>query len=334
MKRNTRDIEEENIKNFETYTNEKIYFPKDILLSISSEDLNSIYNKVKNTEIFRTKMKDIRGTKIIHINNPDSMNLIIKMQNFKNELEKVEAEISSNLQFYMRKRSKINIKLLEIVARDLPIEDRTLMAIKNKYNEKYPFNKVSIQTVRNTLKSKLDFRYISPDLKPKNYFNDGIYEKQIIFLYRLIKGIEQNAYIVFYDEAGFSSFKNQIKVWIQRYEKPIIKKNQTYKKYNLLMICSFTEILQYELNSINTDAEICYDFITKFITSLNADIRKKCVIVMDNHTMHYDPKLINFLRTQILRTLFIPEYNAQYNYIEMIFGLLKKNLQKTQIRTM
>ena len=55
---------------------------------------------------------------------------------------------------------------------------------------------------------------------------------------------------------------------------------------------------------------------------------KKSILILDGASIHCDPNIIYYLRSRGLKIIFLPAYCPFFNPIEVVFGLLKSNMQR------
>lgn len=73
----------------------------------------------------------------------------------------------------------------------------------------------------------------------------------------------------------------------------------------------------------------------RFATEKNSPVRQypgvKSVWIMDGAKIHLHPNIVYYLRTLGIKVIFLPAYSPFYNPIEIVFGLMKRDLKKNYI---
>lgn len=77
--------------------------------------------------------------------------------------------------------------------------------------------------------------------------------------------------------------------------------------------------------------------VTKFLDFLERDLlpytRKGDVVVMDNLSVHKDPKVIELISRAGVRVLFLPPYSPEFNPIELYWSSFKSTLRRFEARS-
>lgn len=99
------------------------------------------------------------------------------------------------------------------------------------------------------------------------------------------------------------------------------------KRYSLLMATSNKQILKYELieGSIKTD-----NFI-KFMDELN-ETKNNYSYLIDNASIHSNKKTKEFFKLKKMNIIYNAPYQSKFNPIEMVFSLLRKELNKKVVK--
>lgn len=326
VKKKMSTIDIENKENVEFYLNSKIYTPGLIEKSITEEDIYKIYNEVKTSNILSNLKCSYNSECKINLKDTETFERLKRLVEFNKNMMDMHIDVRNNANKYIRKNSKINTKQLEQVIINIPKTERTFSTIRNEYNKESTIKVKSNNSIRRVMKEIHHFRYISPDLKPRLYFKTTSIEKQFIFIHLIINDINLGYTLYFFDECGVNGIRNSKKIWIHPKEDKIAQANRTYKNYNLLVVCNNCRIEKYQINTANSKVANVKIFLEEFILKIGKMQAEKSVIIMDNHRIHKDENLLRDLCKKVARIIFIPEYHAEFNFIEFIFNILKKNL--------
>ena len=82
------------------------------------------------------------------------------------------------------------------------------------------------------------------------------------------------------------------------------------------------------------DADIFWDFIRIIKYSLkmiNIEIKSKAIIILDNASYHFCKQTIDFLKSNEIRTHFLPTYSPSLALVETLFKYLKSNIKKHSV---
>lgn len=237
----------ENLKNQleqdEVIFNDKIFCPRVVCKSLSDEFIDMAFNYIKNTKCFIDNRESLIKKVVV----------LVKDHALKDNIEKLNLHernkmdeflyVYNNLNKYSRKNSKINYSVLLDSVLGMQKKDRNLNKIRDVYLQN-SFNKeISITTISKSLNKKLRVKYKKADIKGPSYDIKTHTLKEILFLYRLSKDLENNDNLLFFDELGLYTFPCNKKVWIHEGEDSVVKKPKSFPKKHVLMICSRSEIL-------------------------------------------------------------------------------------------
>lgn len=207
----------------------KIFRPKDIVKSIQVESIKKMADFIKSQDVLNNIMHSLYHkedkSKTIKISNE----LFQQIIHYNKEVENIRTSMYLNQDKYRRKSSKIDTGLLCEVTEIIDKKDRNINLIKEKYNSETKNLKVSDSTIRRNLVNNLNYRYKSPELKDERFFQRFVIQKQIVFIFRLIKDLHENNELVFFDECGINSKPNRRMIWVRGNEDNKIKKKSYYK---------------------------------------------------------------------------------------------------------
>lgn len=205
----------------------------------------------------------------------------------------------------------------------------TLKIIKMKYEIIYK-EKISLITISRILRFHLGLHYNktilkNPKLDENNYLLMGY-----SFIIGIIKAIESKLNIIFIDETGFEIVNNHLYMWRKKGEQITGgPKKEIKKRINLILAMDKKEIIygQYYRNtSIGSNEFI--DFIKEIISKIGREKIENSLFVMDNASYHLSKKVKSVARKEKLKFLLNVPYKSQFNAIELVFHLIKNNLNK------
>lgn len=74
--------------------------------------------------------------------------------------------------------------------------------------------------------------------------------------------------------------------------------------------------------------KFCKDFALKEDTPVRTYPGPNSIWILDGAMIHFDKNIVDYLRTLGIIVIFLPAYSPQLNPIEIVFGLIKKKLQR------
>jgi transposase len=126
-----------------------------------------------------------------------------------------------------------------------------------------------------------------------------------------------------------SHFEQKRKGWSKKGEECIIdlkniKGKEKYQRYSVLMATSNNKIINYTI----VEKGIKSETFNKFMNKLNImDKKQKNIYFMDNASVHTSKKF-NILKDKLkLNVIYNAPYHSEFNPIEYVFSLLRKNIQ-------
>lgn len=303
-----------------------IFAPDEQVRTLSNVFIQKAYEYLKSSNIFRNLYEEMTKNNILLIENQEfvsKMKLINKIEEEK--LENLNF-VLNNLDKFKSKNSKINLDIMNETILNIPIENRSVEKIRTIYNSNSMFQIKSTSHIYSLLKNKLNFNIKEPDIKGVSFDRERAVKEEILFLKRLALDLSYGKKIMYFDECGMQQIDIRRKLIIHKSEDNRMKKNQSFSRRNILMICSDKEILYYETNTANTDKIILNLFFQDFFR-INKHINfKDYILIMDNMKSHKDKKLLNHLSNNFYRISFIAAYTPSNNLIEFLFELLKRKL--------
>lgn len=208
--------------------------------------------------------------------------------------------------------------------------DFTLQIIKNILID-YPF--ITLRNIQSILLNKYKYKSSLSEISRKirllgfsyKKVSKKFYGKNIKDLLLIQKKFKKtlsripNKNIICIDESCFMSNDSKRYGWslIGSRLYNFSKSNPT--KYNLLMAITQNGILDYEIYDQNINGEIFFNFIKNKILPR----AENKFILMDNIGFHKSKKLLQLIKDNNSKPLFIPPYSPQFNSIEYVFNILK-----------
>ena len=137
---------------------------------------------------------------------------------------------------------------------------------------------------------------------------------------------------VFFDESSFEVRHKNQKAYdfpgrtpsLETFLNPIIVK--------LTLICSFTKVLGFQLDSGSSTGQTIFQFLKEFgmrRREKSAEDAEKTVIVLDNSPKNKIEKIANFANKGYIQLLYIIPNSPFLNFVENIFLKLKKDVYST-----
>lgn len=327
-KRKMKQSELELKENLDVILESKVFIPSEIVRSIELDDYKDLIMFIKTQKylverilIFEEKYKKEETIQV-------DKEMINRIELFVVEKDNIVHDVYKNQNKYVRKKTKVDIQYLYEVAVGVHRDDRSVESIRNLYNSNTLLQNISKSTARRYLVNNLAFKNVSVDLKGVRYFSNDNQLKLVTFIWRLIKDIDLGKEIFFFDEVGINGKCNKKKVWVHLNEEKTVQKQKQYKKLNILMVVSFTEVIYYEVNNYYTDTEVIEGFLERFVKFIGEKRCRQSIYIQDNATYHVDEKVLNRFMRCFARFLFIPSQRPECNFIEYIFNVLKKSISK------
>lgn len=314
--------------------NSKIFYPSEVTKTINEVKISEIIDIVKVNEfIFKLKNYILGSTELLLVE-PKCDAMFEKIIQFDKENKEIFEKVINNPSLYSTSKTKTDFDLLKKVCLDIPIEKRTGETIKEEYNKIKPNNKICESTARKNISHKLYFKYRSTEIKSHNYFTKFRTVNELVFIYRILLDFNNGHKLIFFDEMGLCQIPNNKKSWVHVSEEPRTIENKQFKRINLLMISSLTNVEDYYISPRNTNWEEVFSFFSHYIKEIGSSITKEQILIMDNARFHRKEELLKLLESNFKRILFIPPYLAGYNQIEMSFKIIKTKIKKRNPFTM
>lgn len=129
--------------------------------------------------------------------------------------------------------------------------------------------------------------------------------------------------LIFIDEVGFgvSTLKDK---GLSTKGKPIYMpdKNKSVKNISMIMSINSNEIIEYDMYDEPIDSFKFYSFINKIIKKLKCD---NYTFIFDNVSFHHNKETLKLITESKNHYIFTPPYSPNFNPIENVFGIIKKN---------
>lgn len=205
----------------------------------------------------------------------------------------------------------------------------TLKYIQQEYELRY-HKHLSRMTISRILRKHLNYHFRKTVLKNPKLKTENYIIMSYIFIFGIIKAIENNLDIIFIDESGFELSNNNLYMW--RKNDDILvggPKTDNKKRINLILSTNKNGIIlgHYYLNeTIGTNEFLL--FMKELIDKVGIDEIKTKIFVLDNATYHYSDNIKKYAQKEKLKFLFNVPYKSDFNGIELVFNLIKNHLYK------
>lgn len=217
-----------------------------------------------------------------------------------------------------RKKSKKKKELCSLLG---DILSSSPFVTLSQIREHFPTQKPSISTLSRTLKS-LKYKRRKATIRPIYCDEENLMKKTSAFVSRIANVDICN--VVSLDEVGFCTTDYSCFAYSR---KPIVRKSFKTKKMKVscCMAVSTSGILNYSVTDSSINKSIFLSFIDKLIPAMQKE--NKNIIVMDNINFHHSKDVIERLEKANIAVLFTPPYSPQYNPIELVFSLIKRDFR-------
>ncbi len=289
-------------------------------------NLNNNYDSLKITKEIETEVLKLHAQKITNIK-----------KIIKNVFKTTKIKIEKKHILYIYKtnglernnkelKKKIDICIIETVNNNKTI---TAKQLTNVIHEKFSNAKNTINRSKTYVYNILEAHGFSyKNTKINNNPNPLEEQKRQALIIKEILDNCKDKVIVSLDEMGIHNFEQCKKGWSLKGTECIINVDKAKiknEKFSLLKATSKEKIINYTIveKSMKTDKFI------NFITKLDRlDKEKKNVYFMDNATIHKSKKFKELIEKLNLKVVYNIPYHSEFNPIEMVFSLLRKEIQK------
>ena len=211
---------------------------------------------------------------------------------------------------------EICLKINLMIEKDCYIK---LLDIHKKMKEEYNIN-ISKTAIHNCIKkNKISYKRVCKKFYGKN--KDELKVKQEEFRKKIKKISNKN--IICIDESGFMTNECPIYGYSKKGKKIISYEKSNPIKYSLLMAITNKGILEYEIHKENINGEKYFLFIRNKILPY----AKNKYILADNIGFHKSKKVIEEMKENKSKALFIPPYSPEFNSIENVFSIIKSKFR-------
>ena len=207
---------------------------------------------------------------------------------------------------------EICLKINLMIEKDCYIK---LLDIHKKLKEEHNIN-ISKTAIHNCIKKNgISYKRVCKKLYGKNL--DDLKVKQEEFRKKIKKISDKK--IICIDESGFMTNDCPIYGYSKKGKKIISYEKSNPIKYSLLMAITNKGILSYEIHKENINGEKYLSFIKEKIMIY----AKNKYILADNIGFHKSKKVIEEMKVNGSKALFIPPYSPEFNSIENVFSIIK-----------
>ena len=203
----------------------------------------------------------------------------------------------------------------------------TLKYIQKEYEFRY-HKHLSLMTISRILRRHLKFHFRKTVVKNPKLKTDNYIIMSYIFIFGIIKAIENNLDIIFIDECGFELSNNNLYIW-RKNDDVVIGGPKIYNKKRINLILSTNKkgiILGHYYNNETIGTNEFLLFIKELLNEIGRDEIKNKIFVLDNATYHFSENIKKYAEKEKLKFLFNVPYKSEFNGIELVFNLIKSHL--------
>ena len=148
------------------------------------------------------------------------------------------------------------------------------------------------------------------------------------FIKLIIKCMKLNFKLIFVDESSVQSYNSNYCTWRLK-DEDIYYKIDNKKK--LIAAVGESELIHYEINEQDTNELVFLKFMKNLKMKLEKNNISQYVVILDNLSCHKTPLLKKFYDEEKMNIIFNSPYHSNFNCIELLFRIIKKNYMKSYI---
>lgn len=203
--------------------------------------------------------------------------------------------------------------------------------IVEKYNSKYQNQKIKPWHAFKLFKL-LHLKKSIVNQKPAYVFLQVFRNEIYVYLRKFLALIKNGFNIIYVDESSVNrrSYKRlRLRIprsdYFRNYRRNRIKNFKLDFKQILLATINEKNFYHKFLNA-NTNANNFAEFLKGLAKKIaEVDKNNRCIIYLDNSSIHHDPRVIETMNKYNLMVIYGPRYLCDLNYAEMIFSNIKNN---------
>ena len=211
------------------------------------------------------------------------------------------------------------------------------------YSQEVPFRSVDVwryiyQTmelrvtknqVSDFMKQHLGMPFKRASSKPIKLDTQILYEMQKLFVVLLAEQLERRSWIVNIDECSTSRPTKQSYAWGLK-GVPTITKNIMFSgSINLITAITTTGSSYSIIKSKTSNRYSFLNFLTKLFNEMKLKERicsRDIIVILDNAKIHQAHAVVDFMDSEDVRYLFLPQYSPEFAPVEIFFANLKQAL--------
>lgn len=229
-------------------------------------------------------------------------------------------------------------RMVELVKSMLESEGpfTSLQQLKDAITELHPDTRLAKTTLFRIVKQKLKYKFTTQTKINPGKNTEGNKQYRFWFSYKLASILCSEKICLSIDESSFSFFFKKNKCW-KLDEKPKAKaKGNNIGTITLLLACSPSAVEAFYIVKDSIDSMIFLDFMKSILDHCHRRriaAKTHVVFLMDNAKIHHAKPVKAYLREEKIRTIFVPAYTPELNFIENVFGRIKKKMDEQSVKT-
>lgn len=298
--------------------NKDFFNTKVIASRLNDKNIKDLENSLKsNLEKINRFILD-KGFKIQNNDEHSDYNLAKEVSQFL----KRKKELETNTH---RRRSKFDLSILESMFDMKNYIYPNSKIIRSRYeiftNSKPP----SKSHISQILNKKLKIRYKKQSFSHLNTTSECSKIQKLLFIHKLSQDLSDKKNLIYIDATKFKNDKNSQRFWQSSKGTYKFFNNGRVKGLNVLGALSEERILYLHYCVTNVDTNEFLTFLKKLEENIiNLDI-KDPLLIIDNCAYQKGKEVKKFVKTSIIKMLFLPCYYPSYNAIEYLWNILKKH---------